>query len=938
LLVSLAGFARAAASVDSSTANIGSAGITEGNSGTQNLAFKVSLSKPSNNDVKLDWATSDGAGVFPSLLFEDNFDYAAGTNLFGQGGWTVYNDGLINPLHVSSGNLSYSGYGSSGIGNLVGQTTIGEDGSHGFAGQSSGNLYAAMLVVVQQSWAAPGDYFFHLIDGPVSNNAFHGRIWVKQSGAGSNYTIGVQFAGTGNPNYVPGFPFVVGSTHLLVVKYLFFPGFANDQIAVFIDPLLNTFQEPSPTLVVANSGSDLDATNLDGVAIRQGAPQLAPVIVLDGMRVATSWGSAVGTSGSPLAATAADHDYVPATGSLMIAAGQTSGLITVSVNGDTKFEGDESFSVDLTGAGGAAIGEGHAAGTIVNDDGPPTLSIGDVKVIEGNSGTVNAVFTISLSGPTAQIARVNYLTADNTATVANNDYIASGGTVEIPPGETSATLTVLVNGDLAFELTEAFSVNLSSPANASIADGQGVGSISNDDPGPSVSIADAAPSTEGNSGSKASKFPVTLSNASGVMVVVRYQTMDGSATAANADFTAKTDSLKLLPGTVSDTIRINVVGDTKLEDDETFFVNITSVTGGTIAGTGTAQTTILNDDGIPQIQVTSGGTGAQGKNEGNSGKVAFPIQLSLVGANALATVECDWHTADGTATLAGNDYQAASGHATWAPKATTTTITVFINGDIAHETWETIAIVCENPVNATLRDFGFGPGVGHVSIADDDPEPLISIGDPVVREGNDGETPCAFSISLSRPNGVAAVSVHWTTVDDLALGGNSPDGDFTRGSGLVTFDPGQTQAVVTIDVHGDTEVEPDETFQVLLTQPQHGTIQDNTGVGTIVDDDGVVGVPPGEAIKSFALGRVTPNPSRYGQPVTIEYALPKAASIRVSVLDVQGREVAVLANGMTRSGRYRVTWYGDHAPAGLYFVRYQFPVGKAQVQRLALKR
>ena len=82
-------------------------------------------------------------------------------------------------------------------------------------------------------------------------------------------------------------------------------------------------------------------------------------------------------------------------------------------------------------------------------------------------------------------------------------------------------------------------------------------------------------------------------------------------------------------------------------------------------------------------------------------------------------------------------------------------------------------------------------------------------------------------------------------------------------------------------MHGDTENEPDETFNVLLTQPLHGTIQDNTGVGTIVNDDGVVGVPPGEAITSFALGRVTPNPVKYGEAVSIEYTLAKAASIRV---------------------------------------------------------
>ena len=97
-----------------------------------------------------------------------------------------------------------------------------------------------------------------------------------------------------------------------------------------------------------------------------------------------------------------------------------------------------------------------------------------------------------------------------------------------------------------------------------------------------------------------------------------------------------------------------------------------------------------------------------------------------------------------------------------------------------------------------------------------------------------------------------------------------------------------------------------------------------------MNDDGVVGVPPGEPITSFALGRVTPNPSRYGQPVTIEYTLPRTASFRVSMVDVQGREVAVLASGMTPRGRYRATWNGDQMPAWLYFVRYRFPGGRPE--------
>ena len=112
-------------------------------------------------------------------------------------------------------------------------------------------------------------------------------------------------------------------------------------------------------------------------------------------------------------------------------------------------------------------------------------------------------------------------------------------------------------------------------------------------------------------------------------------------------------------------------------------------------------------------------------------------------------------------------------------------------------------------------------------------------------------------------------------------------------------------------------------------------VRDRGGNSTVI---GPVQVQPGEAITAFVLRKVTPNPAEFGQTVTIEYALPRAASIRVSMIDVQGREVAALASGFMLPGRYQVSWNGGNAPAGLFFVRYQFTGGKAQVQRLVLMR
>jgi len=114
----------------------------------------------------------------------------------------------------------------------------------------------------------------------------------------------------------------------------------------------------------------------------------------------------------------------------------------------------------------------------------PSLSIGDASVSEGNSGTVQAVFTVTLSEATDQPVTVHYATADGTATTANGDYQAQSGTLTFDPFVTSRTITILVNGDTAVEPDETFVVNLDTPTNATIARGQGVGTIVNDDTAP----------------------------------------------------------------------------------------------------------------------------------------------------------------------------------------------------------------------------------------------------------------------------------------------------------------------------------------------------------------------------------------------------------------------------------------------------------------------
>jgi hypothetical protein len=112
----------------------------------------------------------------------------------------------------------------------------------------------------------------------------------------------------------------------------------------------------------------------------------------------------------------------------------------------------------------------------------PQLSIDDVTHNEGNAGTTTYTFTVTLSFASAQTVTVDYATADSSAT-APSDYAALATTQLIfNPGETTKPVTVFANGDTSFESNETFFVNLSNPnANAAIVDGQGIGTIANDE-------------------------------------------------------------------------------------------------------------------------------------------------------------------------------------------------------------------------------------------------------------------------------------------------------------------------------------------------------------------------------------------------------------------------------------------------------------------------
>lgn len=176
---------------------------------------------------------------------------------------------------------------------------------------------------------------------------------------------------------------------------------------------------------------------------------------------------------------AAGSDYTAKSGTLTFAAGQASQAITVATIEDTSFENAETVLVNLSGAtGGATISDSQGQGTINNDDAAPSFAINNPSVSEGGLLT----FTVTKSGATVMSHSVSYATANGTA-VAGSDYGAKSGTLTFTSGQTSKGISVGTVEDTTHEPNETMFVNLSgATGGATIADSQGQGTITDDDP------------------------------------------------------------------------------------------------------------------------------------------------------------------------------------------------------------------------------------------------------------------------------------------------------------------------------------------------------------------------------------------------------------------------------------------------------------------------
>jgi methionine-rich copper-binding protein CopC len=299
----------------------------------------------------------------------------------------------------------------------------------------------------------------------------------------------------------------------------------------------------------------------------------------------------------------APQDYTATSGQLTFGNGETTKTFVVPIVNDALNEAPETVNLTLSNVSGSGeLGSpATAVLTITDDDPQPSLSINDATVTEGNSGTVNANFTVTLSAQSGQTVTVNYATANGTAT-AGSDYQAQSNTLTFAPGETSKVISVVVNGDTASEPDENFFVNLSGASNAGVSDNQGLGTIISDD-SPVIQFS-ASTYNVAEDGLRAT---VTVNRLGDISkpAAVDYATSDSAGltncsvvngiASSRCDYAVSVGTLRFAANEASKTISIPIVNDVYVEGPESFTITLSHQTGGE-PGSPTIATITINDN------------------------------------------------------------------------------------------------------------------------------------------------------------------------------------------------------------------------------------------------------------------------------------------------------------------------------------------------------
>lgn len=583
-------------------------------------------------------------------------------------------------------------------------------------------------------------------------------------------------------------------------------------------------------------------------------------------------------------------------------AGTMQATVTVNIVGDTTIEPTQTFALVLSAPSNVTISDGTAVGTIVNDDGLPAASINDVTVTEGDAGLVIATFTITLADPAFGGETIDVATANATAT-AGSDYVGQSGTVTFALGEDTKTVAVTVNGDQAAELDETLLVNLSNPSGIIITDGQGVGTITNDDIG--VSIAPTATVEEGDVGTIALTITPAVHPAFDVVVA----TADGTAI-AGTDYTVLVSVMPIAANAVTANVNLTTAENVLLDGDRALTVAV-ALPGAPPAGftvrvdpAAAVSTVTITDDDQPSVVSIADATVTEGAGIGQ-------VTISMTNP-AGRTCQVSVTSADVTATAPGDYNASMGGFFNLVGVASDVLGAIPVDDDLVEldETYTlTIALTPAADPRCQLGDSS-----ATVTIVSDDVASVVAINDSSVTEGTTGSTTLTMTNPAGRFCQVAVTSANGSAI---------APGDYNPFSGGNFNLDGVASDVLSLSALDDSDVEGTESFTltIALTAASDGqcALGDTSATILIVDTDIAVDMTAPTAVVAPAATQESPTLDttivftvQFSEPVvgfaTGEAVLSGSGGATTQVItavDLDTFEVAV--SGMAGPGAVTVT-------------------------------
>ncbi len=534
------------------------------------------------------------------------------------------------------------------------------------------------------------------------------------------------------------------------------------------------------------------------------------------------------------------EDYIKNSGTLTIPKGKKYGYIPITIIGDTIPESNEDFKVRISSISEGTIIRDTAWGTIKNDD---TIKIymDSYDTQEGNIGDHNKMqFRVYLKKdyPLDTPLTIHYQTQDGSSTpsaTSSSDYISKSGDITFKKGNRIKDIFVDIIGDNIIEDNEFLRMNLSGSSYIKTDHSQAL--ILNDDGEyPAISLSSSNYSiAEGNSSSKNLDFIFNLNKPAVDSSSFHYETWNDTATVEDNDYIYTHGDMTIPKGTKNFKISVPINGDTKIEDDETFYFGFTNLNKLNYGRVNQATATIVNDDGsYPTLSFTKDNFSVI---EGNSSirDLNFTLQLDKP---ALEDSHFDYYTLDGDA-KANEDYIKVSRTTFNIPKdVTSISLPIKIKSDTKIENDENFYLKIDNETN-NLKIQGKQKVKG-VIINDDGSYPKLDIEKPNYSsyEGNSSTHTIDIKLVLDKP-ALSNTSIDYYTYDKTAQDGSSSseDSDYMGMNGTINIHKNHTSATLKVTINGDRNIEPDELFILALKNPKNLTTGRSSSGIYILNDD-----------------------------------------------------------------------------------------------------